>query len=298
MIPESVRASPIGGYAQQLHGSRRGSEPIESIWPPCGGNRFPVWESPMFRLKSIRFISAMAALAMVVTSGCARLHPAGLAGLKPPLAEAVQPDRGWWYVRFKISWPAESEEPFWHLDALLAHKVASPVLDRFRSDIALWRFHRRAARDAVGHQFSFIFYATRKTADEVYGAFREDSLLKRMKAAGWIAEVACDDTSSIRKAHIEDTSDPRWPSPVMKSWPFFIMGVSEMWLRLISEIASQNPPGEEPASMDAIREYYLMVNGRVEEIWRDECGHALLHHLNAIFGYEPLMVGKGRWMQF
>jgi hypothetical protein len=30
----------------------------------------------------------------------------------------------------------------------------------------------------------------------------------------------------------------------------------------------------------------------VDRIWEEEAQHALLHHLNAVFGYRPLMIQK------
>lgn len=237
-------------------------------------------------------------MAAAVLSGCARLCPFDLEREGLPSFEAAGQHRGWWYVRFKMDWPEDSDVPSWFMDVLLAHKVVAPVLDRHRSDIVLWRFHRRAVRDAGGHQFSFIFYSTWKTAKEVYSDVRGGLLLGALKTSGRIARVLYDDTASIPRPHIEDTSDSRWSPPVQKSWPLFIMGVSEMWLGLISEVARDKPDGEDGGSLDAILEYYRSVNERVEAIWRKECGHALLHHLNAIFGYEPLMVGEGTPMRF
>lgn len=237
-------------------------------------------------------------MAVAVLSGCVRLCPYGLEREGPPSLEAARQDRGWWYVRFKMDWPEDSDEPAWFMDVLLAHRVVAPVLERYRSDIALWRFHRRAVRDGGGHQFSFIFYSNRKTAKGVCGDVRGDRLLGELKASGRIARDLYDDAASISRPHIEDTSDSRWSPPVQKSWPLFIMGVSEMWLGLIAEIARSAPDGGENGLSDAILEYYRSVNERVEALWRQECGHALLHHLNAIFGYEPLMVGGDTPMRF
>jgi hypothetical protein len=40
------------------------------------------------------------------------------------------------------------------------------------------------------------------------------------------------------------------------------------------------------------------VDEVVEEMWRQEGSHAFLHHLNAIFGYEPVVVYERRLMNF
>ena len=32
-------------------------------------------------------------------------------------------------------------------------------------------------------------------------------------------------------ARLEDTSDQEWPVEIQRSWPYFIMGVSQSWCR-------------------------------------------------------------------
>ena len=119
-------------------------------------------------------------LAAVLLAGCASVRP-GVSPVSPTAKEATGPSQnGWWYARFVMNWPAD-KEPSWYIDPLLAHRVVSPVLDRYGNDIVLWRFHRRAARDQAGHQFSFIFYASRETAREVFAALQADAMLQEMK---------------------------------------------------------------------------------------------------------------------
>ena len=252
----------------------------------------------MIHPKSMRWFGILSVFVLLAFTGCARWCPAGAGGAQTAFRQELPPDKGWWHVRFKIDWPSETEDPAWYTDVLLAHRVVAPVLDRHRGDIYCWRFHRRAAPDAGGHQFSFIFYSTRKTAAAVFGEIGADPLLQKMKSAGWIIRDGYDETLTVNRPRLEDTSDPRWSLPLQRSWPLFIMGASDMWLGLIAEIVRSNPPSRELASLDEMREYYRTVNERVEETWRKECGHALLHHLNAIFGYEPLSVRGGTSMQF
>lgn len=195
---------------------------------------------------------------------------------------------GWWISRFRISWP-ENNEPLWHIDLLLAHKIIAPLLKKYGKDISLWRFHRRAARDEEGHQFSLLFYATPDTARGVIDYIQQDPLLKKMKRSNIVIQDIYDDPKSIIRPNIEHTSDAKW-SPVMKkSWPYFIMGVCEMWISIMNEISTENPL-QKKASVKKIAAYYQQLNKKVTLHWREEGGHSLLHHLNAIFGYEALLV--------
>jgi hypothetical protein len=119
-----------------------------------------------------------------------------------------------------------------------------------------------------------------------------------MKTRGIIIRDVYDDTSVISHSNIEDSSDRSWSPPVQKAWPYFIMGVSEMWLNLIAEIANQTPGGKVSSSFEEVLGLYKQVNASLEQLWQEEGQHAFLHHLNAIFGYEPVMVREKRLMGF
>ena len=196
---------------------------------------------------------------------------------------------GWWYARFKINWP-EKSEPNLYLDTLLAHKIVFPVLDKNRKDIYLWRFHRRAARDSAGHQFSFIFYASPPTAQKIYRSIGADPLLNQMKQSGIIVRHIFDDTSAVVKPGIEDTSDPMWSVQIQKSWPYFIMGASQTWLDLIVQQAQNTAAENPPSSLEGLQFFYQQLHQSINASWQQEGRHAFLHHLNAIFGYEPVIV--------
>ena len=129
-------------------------------------------------------IYLFAALIPFLVSSCASWR----AGRTPELSISegipkTPPQRGWWYARFQMEWP-ENEDPRWHTDLILAHKVLSPVIAQHQEKIGLWRFHRRALRDQAGHQFAFIFYASPQVARQVFDQLNSDPFLEEMKAAG------------------------------------------------------------------------------------------------------------------
>jgi hypothetical protein len=232
----------------------------------------------------------------MIHSGCATQGPAvaDTAGLRPKPDDSSY---GWWYARFQINWP-EKSEPNWYLDSLLAHKIVLPVLDKKRKDIYLWRFHRRAARDSAGHQFSFIFYASPPAARAIYRSIGADPLLNQLKQAGIIVRHIVDDTVTVVKPGIEDTSDPIWSVQIQKSWPYFIMGASQTWLDLIIQQAQNKASENPPSSLPELQLFYQQLHQSVNKSWQQEGRHAFLHHLNAIFGYEPVIVSERRLMRF
>ena len=96
---------------------------------------------------------------------------------------------------------------------------------------------------------------------------------------------------------VGDTSDPNW-SPVMQNtWPHYIMGVSRMWLGMIDQV-SQEREIADSATLGQLLVHYEQVNDAFTHIWQQEGYHALLHHLNAIFGYEALVYWEKRWKSF
>lgn len=243
-----------------------------------------------------RFATAFTMMVMLM-GACAPLRPS-----IPRLGETVKPelgahDAGWWKVSFQIRWP-EDTEPCWFMDLYIAHAVISPILDKYEKDITLWRFHRRAARDQGGHQFSFIYYCSVETAQKIHHSVESSENLEKMKTAGEIIRDIYDDTDAVSKPAIGDMSDSRWSSPMRGSWPYYIMGVSRMWLSLIEEMAERTSEREFPATVRETEGFYTRIDELVTEAWQEEGRHALLHHLNAMFGYRPIAVYEKRFLTF
>lgn len=235
-------------------------------------------------------------LLLAVLSGCATVQTVSPAAGGKAVTVAPASEPGWWYARFRFNWP-EGEDPAWYADLWVAREVVEPVLTAFRGDIRLWRFHRRARRDNAGHQFSFIFYATPDVAERIFVRFRESRDLEQLKARKLVLKDSYDSTGEIKKPHIEDTSDPHWSEPLQKAWPYFIMGVSRSWLDLVDRLAAATE-SEKKGSADDPEAFYRQVNRRLVKLWQEEGGHAFIHHLSAIFGYESTYVYERRLMRF
>jgi hypothetical protein len=118
----------------------------------------------------------------------------------------------------------------------------------------------------------------------------ESKLLSRIHEANLIKGVIIDDPAQPLLPEIDDTSDPQWSPELRRNWPAFIMGASSLWLGLIDERMPFSPGDD--TDINLLLEEYRDVNDKITETWRTEGQHALLHHLNAIFGYEPLHIRK------
>ena len=236
-------------------------------------------------------------LLMVMTAAaCAAVSPLPSPGIAGLPADAS--DCQWHFARFRISWP-EDTEPRWYVDALLAQEVVAPVLDRHGGDIALWRFHRRARRDDAGHQFSFIFYAAPGPAGRILDALAHHLAAARLVDAGVVAAVSAGTWGGPDGGRsLSATSDANWSEAMQRAWPYYICGVSRLWLVLIGEARADAGITEAPADTDDWLAQYRNIDAAVTATWQNEGRHALLHHLNAIFGYEPIPVVEKRLLRF
>ena len=236
-------------------------------------------------------------ISLAVIIGCSPLGQVQTRKIQPLQPDVLPSGNGWWYARFRLNWPPNTD-PTWHMDLYLAHQVILPLLQAHQNDIHLWRFHRRAARDGAGRQFSFIFYASPRTARKIFQTLQSDPMAVNMKSGGVIDNIVYDNPAKLTRPNIEDTSDKNWPVSIQKTWPYYIMGVSQMWLNLIAEVADDNLKSDPPSSIEEIETFYKQVNQTVTDLWQKQGRHAFMHHLNALFGYEPMIYWEKRYLNF
>lgn len=196
----------------------------------------------------------------------------------------------WWHVRFRFS-RLSPDQTNSYLDGLVAVEVMAPVLDQIEAEIAFWRFHRRWPEDEVGHQFSFLFYGAADTAQQVEAHLNEDPLLQRLRRQGYLREWFVEASRAPDGNLIASTSDDRWPPELQREWPHFIMGASRMWLGLLQDALGKR-------TEETLHARYREVERELEKLWYREAGHALFHHLNALFGYRPMHVHRLGPMRF
>ena len=251
----------------------------------------------MCRISRIYKILGSVMLLLVFMTGCSSLGRVHSPEIQPLKSRELPAGSGWWYARFRLQWPPETQ-PVWYMDLYLAHQVILPKLEQFGQDIDLWRFHRRAARDSLGRQFSFIFYSSPRIAADIFAALQADPLIGYLKTEGVLERALYDDPARMTRPNIEDTSDENWPDAIQKTWPFYIMGASQMWLNLIADVAEKNLSGDPPAAMAEIKAFYQQVDQTLTRLWQQEGRHAFMHHLNALFEYQPLIYWDKQYLTF
>ncbi|MEP1469393.1 MAG: hypothetical protein ABJK25_00315 [Halieaceae bacterium] len=222
-------------------------------------------------------------------SACSTTIPIDPPSQYAPTAASLdeeQPERFWWQFRFKLKWP-NGEAPRFSDHLLIADQIIAPVLNQYEEELGLWRFHRRAGRDDAGHQLSLIFYTDEEAANAISASMNEKALTQWLESKELIEATRFSRRTQTELAHLEDTSDSAWPLEIQRSWPYFIMGVSQTWLLMVQELSARDPlPAE--ADYNALISHYEAVDGELTNQWRDFGQHAYLHHLSAVFGYQPL----------
>ncbi len=57
-----------------------------------------------------------------------------------------------------------------------------------------------------------------------------------------------------------------------------------MWLDLVGEIAAKHSDEQD------LEQLYMKVQQDINILWAEKGQHAVLHHLSAIFAYQPLLI--------
>ncbi len=238
-----------------------------------------------------------------------QVQPASSEQSLPKIKIDSNEKRYWWYVWVKLVWPEEQQIQHirWNMDVLLAHQIFKPILLDYADDIDLWRFHRRAARDEAGHRFSFIFYAREATANAILNNLAENSLIQKLVEANLVEKIYLHEANESPNSAIEATSDKNWSLAMQRAWPYFAMGVSQVWLSLIDQhVASTMENGENSLAhnlskhndIEGLAAFYQQIDEKMVATWETEGGHALLHHLNALFGYGEVAIYERRMIRF
>jgi hypothetical protein len=199
---------------------------------------------------------------------------------------AEQTDRFWWQLHFKLSWP-EDESPDFSRHLLIAEQLLLPAISKHEERLPLWRFHRRANRDPAGHQFSLIFFSDAETATSISEQVSNAPLTDWLQNQAMIDKVSFARRSSGELGQLEETSDANWPMEIQRSWPYFIMGVSQAWLVMIQELSREHELAGK-VTYPSLLQHYQEVDALLNLQWRESAQHAYLHHLSAVYGYQPI----------
>lgn len=190
-----------------------------------------------------------------------------------------------WHAQKLVIGLPDGGKPDWWIDFMLIDTVIRDCMSATRGELRLWRIHRRAAADTSGHVLSFFYMSTGETHGDVSRQFAQHQVTTALIAAGLVLRH---DVAELGGS-LEATSDPNWPDPLRRAWPHFVSGVSATFLELIDQVRTSTQPSPSVESTEELRSYYTDLMEQVDCIWREHGSHAFFHHVNAIFGYTPVV---------
>ena len=245
---------------------------------------------------AIRIYLIIFSLLLAACTPALQIKPSDSFEPKTAIIGVEQPQNYWWQLRFRLTWP-EDQQPDFSRHLLIAEQLLLPVIVEHQEHLPLWRFHRRAGRDGAGHQFSLIFFSDETTATQINEEIEADPLTQWLMDRGLIEKMRFGQRSPEELSRLELTSDPGWPIEIQRSWPYFIMGASQAWLMLVQELSAINEL-EEEIDYPSLLLHYQEVDARLNAQWRDFGQHAYLHHLSAIYGYQPTLIRSSELKTF
>lgn len=247
-------------------------------------------------MRTIRISLVLAGLLLTACTPALHVEQAPLLEPTKAVLDAEQADRFWWQLRIKLSWP-EGDAPDFSRHLLIAEQLLLPVITEREQQLPLWRFHRRAGRDGAGHQFSLLFFTDETSATQINDTVNANPLTQWLIEQKMIEKTRFQKRSKEELGHLENTSDPNWPMEIQRSWPYFIMGASQTWLMLVQELSSEEPLSG-TVDYPALLAHYRVVDAKLNAQWQDYAQHVYLHHLSAIFGYQPIKIRSSELKTF
>ena len=188
----------------------------------------------------------------------------------------------WYSFNFNISWDAQERPKTW-VDIFIIDTIVREVILQKKSEILLWRIHRRWARDVHGHELTFDCFTNEEAASEVEKTIRDSHAFEVLHERGGLVnglKVIPGETDTRGLTYKEN-----WPESLKKAWPYYINGCCEMFLHLIDALRGGN---NVPADISEAEQYYTRVNNELVQIWQHYGSDSFFHHVSGIFGYEPL----------
>lgn len=209
----------------------------------------------------------------------------------------------WHHIRFVLFNGKEEDDWFGYqivsgdslLHYMLAVEVCHPFLETFKRQVTLWRFHRmqlthfdRINNIAPQHHFKLKLYCTTEFFKEkAMPWFALDPVVESLQNEGLLLDVRAARTDGDSA---KDDHDQKWPPQVREWWPYYIHGVSRAWLTAVlssaEKLGVQCPYSSESEDVWKRMRVYRAIAEDVAEPWKRWAPHAIIHHANAVWGYQ------------
>lgn len=198
-------------------------------------------------------------------------------------ANTTSNDCKWWMANFKIDWSESEGRPRSYLDIAITLEVLCPLLAW--QEPSLWRIHRRWDAETRDHQFWFEFWSDEPDAKAIFARL-DAEFFPLSKRSEWRVKLE----TPPPKPTFEGIGEEIWNDSIRHSWPYYIHGVSQLWMKMLRSEADHIIYDAQSNPFNK----YKAIEESMNRIWHIEAQHAFLHHINVVFGNTPVKV----WQQY
>ncbi len=184
--------------------------------------------------------------------------------------------RSWYKISYSISSP-HNASPAWHIDPLIAKEIFAPAMSAYGSRIDFWHFRRQSNRDGTGHQFSFVFYAKKKTAKKIFRLVQNSAVLQKLKERQIINRERYKETNKYDAEYSEDGRNHN----LRNIWSEYVTGISNTWLKLIFIYSRKNQSGTN------MIEHYRFVHRQISRAWQEQNQHTFMNDFSDTYNQFP-----------
>lgn len=181
------------------------------------------------------------------------------------------------WIQYKFRFNDDPANPDWWLDLFIIDTAFRDIIKKHKPE--LWRFHRRAGDDSIGHQLSLLVYGDKKIVPHIEYLFINHLSIKVLYKNNLIKSFSIE----YMEPGIEKTSDTNWSVDLQKSWPYFACGTSQMIMKLMD-----NNFQWKTNHISEVENYYTVRSDGLEDTFTSIGSHAFIHHISALFGYAPI----------
>lgn len=193
--------------------------------------------------------------------------------------------KNWNRLSFKIKWDRSSPARFF-IDLILLDLLIKPAIDKFRSEIFSWTFHRSAApNDPDGHMLKFNVYTDVEIAQKILDFIKLHENYNLVKNYFEENELKIMDIGSNIEAIAGGVGASK---EILKSWHYFMMGACDMYINLIEETKNKLAKTIDKNDQKQLESYYQDIQNDIASQWHEGGQHAFFHFLSEIFGYPPI----------
>jgi len=136
----------------------------------------------------------------------------------------------WHSFTFQIARTKNGETQWW-VDIFILDRILRDILEAEQAEVSLWRIHRRGEGGGHEQEFTLECRTYKEAADRIDKRIRENAgytFLDSHKLMKYVRPKPV--------AKPDGLSETNWPAELKKAWPYYIHGVSKMFLEFAEQM--------------------------------------------------------------